>query len=1009
MRVVRSLFAAVLMLGLVTNVVAQGSVVDNAKLIVTPREVNLAPGQGQKFEAMLFGSNGRSLQIDKLTWAVSPDSLGTITEDGFFMAGRREGEGKIIAKAQAGMGSYVGEARVLIGGLIVVPVTRVVVEPSEAVVPPLGTQQFKATVITPNASPVPPTRVKWQVVPEKLGKISETGLFTAGPNTGTGTVVAFVEYTGVVLRGEARVTVAPLASASIAGQVKDQKTGQPIENAVVWAERILGDFRWTQKAQTDAQGNYKIEKLVPGSYVVRAEARGYLPEFYNNAATFEQATPVPLAENEAKTGIDFSLSPGATISGLVATESDKTPIAGAHVVAILILKPDLKHHTVTDEKGNYALTALPAGTYAIFAEAAGYKGEFYDDARELSKAKPISVKDEDTVGDINLFLATASAISGKVVDAVSNAPVVKALVSIHALITTHAKPHLVVTVLTNERGEYLANVPPGFYVVAAEAAGYQKEFYKEAREYLKATPVQVFQDKHTTGIDFTMDKLPMITGRVTDQVTGKPIAGALVTAFPERPVIDALINEAELRKPLTAKTDENGNYKLEEVRPGKYFMYAEARGYLIEYWQEAASLKEAKPVEVPETGTVENINFTLEQGGSISGFVLSAADSVPLAAVVRLWNKDSNAEIGRVVTDRSGKYLFSGLRTGAYILFASAEGYKGVYYKNSETRAKADTVHVEAPKETADINFYLEKIAPVGGAIAGTVFSEATSNPIPHAFVLAIPLPSVLPVQMPTHFTIADEFGRYKLVGLMPGKYVALACAPRYLCEFYDNAKTFSEAKPILVENGKVVDGIDFSLTPAQRGPYQLAGRVRYRGMNRGAENVVVQATEFGSVIGTAITDNDGNFTIEEVPAGEFNISASGPTGYVEMAGSVSVGNGRSVSNIELNMPETPTAVDESMREVPTKFDLAQNYPNPFNPETSIKYQVPVRTNVSLRIYNALGQEVRILVNGVKEPGIHTANWDGKDNNGRQLSTGIYLFRLEAGDFVMTRKMVLVK
>ncbi|MGH7452394.1 MAG: FlgD immunoglobulin-like domain containing protein, partial [bacterium] len=87
----------------------------------------------------------------------------------------------------------------------------------------------------------------------------------------------------------------------------------------------------------------------------------------------------------------------------------------------------------------------------------------------------------------------------------------------------------------------------------------------------------------------------------------------------------------------------------------------------------------------------------------------------------------------------------------------------------------------------------------------------------------------------------------------------------------------------------------------------------------------------------------------------------------------------------------------------------AQNFPNPFNPETGIKYQVPARTNVSLRVYNALGQEVRTLVNSVKDAGVYSAVWDGKDNNGRQLTTGIYLVRLEAGDFVMTRKMAMVK
>jgi NRPS condensation-like uncharacterized protein len=76
------------------------------------------------------------------------------------------------------------------------------------------------------------------------------------------------------------------------------------------------------------------------------------------------------------------------------------------------LRPDFKHHAVTDENGNYALMALPAGTYAIFAEAAGYKSEFFDNKRELLQADHIDVSDEQNVVDIILLLASASAISG---------------------------------------------------------------------------------------------------------------------------------------------------------------------------------------------------------------------------------------------------------------------------------------------------------------------------------------------------------------------------------------------------------------------------------------------------------------------------------------------------------------------------------------------------------------------------------------------------------------------
>ncbi|MDZ7362583.1 MAG: carboxypeptidase regulatory-like domain-containing protein [candidate division KSB1 bacterium] len=1006
MRLSRYLIAAVMLLGMVFPVAAQGPMLDG-KLMITPHEARVEPGQGIKFQALLFNSQGLAIRIEKLGWDVSPESLGKISEDGFFMAGREDGEVKIIAKAQAGAATYVGEARVIIGKPQVLPV-KIVVEPGEAIVPPLGTQQFKAFIITPTGrQPELAQRVKWDIIPNNLGKIEpNTGLFAAGPGTGIGTVVAFVEFGGAVHRGEGRVIVAH-ANASLAGNVKDQKSGAAIEKAVVWAD-LIGPFRFGRRVETDAQGNYKFEKLIPGLYVLRAEARGYLPEFYDNVDRFEQATPVRLAENENKTGINFTLSKGATISGSVAVDDDaKAPIAGAHVAAILLVRPDLKHHAVTDEKGNFALTGLPTGTYVVFAEAAGYKGEFFDNERELGKAKPISVRDEQTVEGINFLLATASAISGKVTEAAApNNPIAKALVTIHVLINSSDKPRPVFNVLTNERGEYIANVGPGFYVVSAEARGFHKEFYKEQREFVKATPVQVFENKHTANIDFTMDKLATLSGRVTDEASGKPIAGAIVTAFQENTAVDALISKEELRLPFVTKTDENGNYKFDGVRAGKYFVQASARGYLPEFWKEAANLKDAKPVEVPESGDIKDINFTLMQGGAISGSVLSAADQKPLGgAAVHVFLKDSRVPMARGESGRDGKYRIEGLPSGEYIVFATAEGFQGLYYKDAPQREDATPVKVEAPKETGEINFQLKKFEPRGGTIAGVVVSEADKNPIPHAFVLVIAMSAPSAVPNAPHFAITDEFGKYK-IPVPAGKYAALAAAPRFIAEYFDNAKTLREAKIFGVENGAVVE-INFALTPAQRGPYQITGRVRHQNQGRGAENAVVQALDNGVVIAAVLTGNDGHFTLDEMPAGEFKISATSANGDAEQTVPVAVGNGRNAANVELILGTT--SVQATTAEIPAKFELEQNYPNPFNPETSIKYHLPVRTNVTLRIYNALGQEIRTLVNTLQDAGVYSATWDGKDNNGRQLATGLYLLRLEAGDFVMTRKMAMVK
>ena len=94
---------------------------------------------------------------------------------------------------------------------------------------------------------------------------------------------------------------------------------------------------------------------------------------------------------------------------------------------------------------------------------------------------------------------------------------------------------------------------------------------------------------------------------------------------------------------------------------------------------------------------------------------------------------------------------------------------------------------------------------------------------------------------------------------------------------------------------------------------------------------------------------------------------------------------------------------------VPDKFYLDQNYPNPFNPETKISYCLPEGFQVRLIIYNLIGQEVQTIVNNFQPAGYYQVIWNGRDNQGRLASSGIYIYRLTAGTFTQTKRMVLLR
>jgi hypothetical protein len=98
---------------------------------------------------------------------------------------------------------------------------------------------------------------------------------------------------------------------------------------------------------------------------------------------------------------------------------------------------------------------------------------------------------------------------------------------------------------------------------------------------------------------------------------------------------------------------------------------------------------------------------------------------------------------------------------------------------------------------------------------------------------------------------------------------------------------------------------------------------------------------------------------------------------------------------------------------IPRDWVLYQNYPNPFNPSTTIEFDVPEVANkiprVAVQIFNILGQKVTTIERGIHDAGRYSIRWDGKNENGAQVATGVYFYRLLAGDYTSTKKMIMMK
>ncbi len=158
-------------------------------------------------------------------------------------------------------------------------------------------------------------------------------------------------------------------------------------------------------------------------------------------------------------------------------------------------------------------------------------------------------------------------------------------------------------------------------------------------------------------------------------------------------------------------------------------------------------------------------------------------------------------------------------------------------------------------------------------------------------------------------------------------------------------------------------------------------------------------------------SDMDNPTLIENLTQPLFNSYGleSNKTYYWRVRSKTLQNNYSNYSNIaSFEITDNVTSVEEKDI-VPDNYFMSQNYPNPFNPSTTIKFGLPNSGNVKLSIYNMLGQEIKTLVNNSLNAGTYSIIWDGTNNNGIKVTSGAYLYRINANNYIETKKLVLIK
>ncbi|GAB4319606.1 MAG: hypothetical protein Kow0074_09310 [Candidatus Zixiibacteriota bacterium] len=175
--------------------------------------------------------------------------------------------------------------------------------------------------------------------------------------------------------------------------------------------------------------------------------------------------------------------------------------------------------------------------------------------------------------------------------------------------------------------------------------------------------------------------------------------------------------------------------------------------------------------------------------------------------------------------------------------------------------------------------------------------------------------------------------------------------------------------------------------------------------------DVITAKTETGLLVGEALVNDKGWFLLHVYGDDQTTSRIDGAVPGEELTFEVNGVAARVSGNINWTEQESNevTVFAAGGSPVPTDYALLQNYPNPFNPSTTIQFRLPEASEVNLTIYNVLGQQVRSLVAGVKEAGTHTVEWDGRDDNGSTVQSGMYFYRIQTPSFTEARKMTLLK
>jgi hypothetical protein len=801
----------------------------------------------------------------------------------------------------------------------------------------------------------------------------------------------------------------PHPHSSLAGIVLEDESEEPVHPAYITLIPMINRFDVIPQPTWDypeisvlnnPDGTYLIDNIPAGIYYVMCTARGYETEI-------EREIEFYALERYLEFHLE-ALDPNETnlVSGMVSNAENQSPITLANVGMVNLDGPEIYLHTYTDGSGYFQFHSIHHGRYQI----SFYKKGFYP------LLDTVAVDEQTWITDLDVFLKPRKpddpiTVWGYVREVDTHfKPVYPAKIEIIGYSVTGDSVYYATQ--NNPDGSYkIGNIHPGYYTMVCSSEGYESRVYHK---------VYLHHSEHRIDFYLSPINIPewgLIAGEVFFDNLGTPVPRAHITFIADNGIY------------LHTFTNEEGEYKA-KLPEGEYIvsclvMSPDSSYRYQEFYDDVHSIADATPVEVIANSATDAIDFGIPYPAVVSTVFFTGKvtdhEGNPLEeALVRvrqidlpvLW-PECNDYIG--YTNDDGNYeikieLFWFTFPNPplpFIVSAKKEGYNIEFYKEKSNPHEADILWALSDTTFSDINFTLDPVN-LPNSISGTISSE-NGQLLANAFVIGSSASSGELV-----FTFTNNQGKYRLGGLKKEHYYLLFAANGHIPEFYDDVRIWEEATAVLAEGE--VTGIDASLTPIivpwDSGGAILAGTIG-DDSGKALSSVLVSVYNMnGDVVAYDFTDSEGSYEIGWFGDGQYQVSAS-KVSYVSESDWIDVNN--AVSNINVlnfSLQQTVTGLpgdEDPDSQLPSRIELFSNYPNPFNPTTYIKFAIPQTQLTKLTVYNILGRKIKSLLNDMVQNGYHTISWDGTDDSGDQVSSGIYFYVLEAGDQKLVKKMIFNK